>query len=313
MMKTAGYGALTLAVVATLVVGITNASLAADVEEIAHEQSELVATVEAANLELVGLKTLAQDSTAEREALQLVLAERAGLKAAADEMRAALKLAHEKVDATDTKKRALEAQEVALKERTDPGVVKDQAADIRSLADELKAQVAAYDEEQARQAAEAEAQSREAQNQGSSNNDVQQSTNNGGDSGGGNDWFGYARWKLNSIGGGWVNLELFDGNCGGKYVNACAWPGVIKISNGFASMGQSRQDWAIVHEYAHQFQFNNWGPLHDSARFQSLYGGDLELLANCMASSWGYWDHGHAGQCHGERLSYAAGVWNGAV
>jgi len=99
-------------------------------------------------------------------------------------------------------------------------------------------------------------------------------------------------------------VRAYDGNCQGRYADACSYSsGYIAVAPAIAGYGQGRLQWAMAHEFAHQVQFSVWGALQRSGTFASLFGGDMEALANCMAAAKGY------GPCAGAQLEFARGVW----
>lgn len=247
------------------------------------------------------------EAQAEHDVRAAVLAERPAFLAAVKQASEAFASADGKVDVAALRKAVLDAQNIVLTEKTDPDNVKTQAAAVAKAADTAVAEVKEHDE---RVAAEAAAR-RAARNGTRSGWSYTPSAGNSGGGGGG--WFADMRQRLNNAGGGHVALVEYDGQCGGVWAVACASPGVIKVNSGIASWSNSRKNWAMVHEYAHQFYFNMHGSITGSAGYRQLFGSNPELLANCMASARGYTDHGHNGQCYGDRLSWAAAIWGGNV
>lgn len=135
------------------------------------------------------------------------------------------------------------------------------------------------------------------------NSPLPRDTNMSGMSG---DYVEQARSILNGIGGDWVNLIGYDGTCGGKFAVACATPGTIKVHSSWNDMDGFRKNWAIWHEYAHQFHFNNWNAVNNSSTYQSLFYSNPEVLANCMAGVKGY----AVIYCSDEQKEYAWRIWN---
>ncbi len=64
----------------------------------------------------------------------------------------------------------------------------------------------------------------------------------------------------------------------------------------------------MTHELAHFYQGYVWYQIQDSPRFQSVFRGDIERLANCMAQVRGAYSG-----CSGDELDFAASVWDGNV
>lgn len=135
------------------------------------------------------------------------------------------------------------------------------------------------------------------------NSPLPRDTNMSGMSG---DYVERARSILNSIGGSWVNLIGYDGTCAGRFATGCAIPGTIKIHSSWDEMDGFRKTWAIWHEYAHQFHFNNWNAVNNSGTYQSLFHSNPETLANCMAGVKGY----AVIHCSAEQNDYAWRIWN---
>lgn len=199
----------------------------------------------------------------------------------------------------------------------DPAKVTELTGVVVKQAEAIEKAVADYDAEQKRLAEERAAKERAAaqrtQSTGTGGNGSSRvtpptaSSNGGGGCGG--DHIARGRAVLNSIGGSWVRLESFDGSCSGQNVQGCAYPGVIKLRPDTAGLGNARFNWIIVHEYAHQIQFNNWNAITSHPTYHSMFGGNIELLANCMASAWGYTAHGH--YCSPAMINAARPVWNG--
>jgi len=124
---------------------------------------------------------------------------------------------------------------------------------------------------------------------------------------------GYDRVRavLDRVGGAHVRLEEAAGACGGAAATACASPGVIRFTPGLATWSDGRLHWAMTHELAHVYQFTVWGELVASGGYSSLFGGNIELLANCMAAQRG---HPSANvSCSGPQLQWAGAIWGGAV
>ncbi len=67
----------------------------------------------------------------------------------------------------------------------------------------------------------------------------------------------------------------------------------------------------MAHELAHIHQFRVWGALQASPGYAALYGGSIELLANCMAAQRGY--PSGSVSCSGAQLDFGAAIWHGYV
>ena len=251
---------------------------------------------------------LRDETTKLYETRQAVLDVRPAFVEAVASAQAAFTSANGKVDVSALRQGVLDAQATVLAEREDPAVVTTATATVVKAAADAAAQVKAYDDRIA--AEKAAAAKRAAQKQPKTNS----SARNTGGGGGGYNWFQDLRNRLNNVGGGWVQLFEFDGQCGSVRAAACSWStGKIGVTREIAGWRESRKNWVMVHEYAHQIYFRNINAISNSNGYRSLFGSNPELLANCMASAWGYTDHGHNGQCYGDRLSWARSIWNGVV
>lgn len=126
-------------------------------------------------------------------------------------------------------------------------------------------------------------------------------------------WYNQMRNILNAVGGSHVPLKIFNGQCGGVFAMACSRMATkdILVHQSISSWSTSNKYWAMTHELAHQYQFNVWGPLHQSKTYKSLYGGNIELLANCMAQQRGY--PSPSTRCSTTQLNWAANIWKNKV
>ena len=228
-----------------------------------------------------------------------------------------------KVDVAGQRGAVIAAQQVVLAERADPAVVAAQTEAVKSAGADAAAQVKAYDDriaaEKAAAAARAKAQQQQKQSSSQKQTSSAPKTNTntgggGGGGGGGGNWFSDLRNRLNGLGGGWVNLVEFDGQCGGTRAAACSYSnGTIAVNSQIAGWSNSRKGWVMAHEFAHQIHFGMWNAVNNSAGYKQLFGSSPELLANCMASARGFTDHGHNGQCYGDRLNWARSLWGGQI
>lgn len=105
---------------------------------------------------------------------------------------------------------------------------------------------------------------------------------------------------LDSVGGGWVSLSWRPG------AEALSSPGVIYI--GEAIWGDPV--WVMRHELAHQYQYKvGYYKLIANEKFKSVYGSDIEVLANCMAAQMGSANGG--GCANGAQSSFASAIISG--
>lgn len=274
-------------------------------EQVAALQADVVSSESALTASHSALYSLAEDLSdvaSEYEARQAVLGERAAFVAAVTDADAAFATAKDKVSVESSREAVIAAQNAVLAERADPKVVIAQTAAVAGIATKVIAEVKAHDERVAATAA-----ARANQSSGWAPSRGQSSP-----SGGGGDWFADMRQRLNTVGGGHINLEEYDGTCGGQFAAACSFSGgTIKVHSSIAGWSSSRKNWAMSHELAHQSHFNRWSEINGSAGYQQLFGSNPELLANCMASARGYTNHGH--RCSGEMVNWASGVWAGRI
>ncbi len=285
---------------------LDRASASAQVEH--RLQTAAHSEAEAAQLEL-------DAHTAELDAVistrRAVLAEREKFNASVDAASAALTSADGKVDVASQKERVLAAQKAVVGQLEDAELVGAQTAEVAAVAAEVTELVRAHDErvaEEARRKAAANSPVRSTGGSGNAN------PSRGPVSTGGGDWLGEMRNRLNNVGGGGYSLFEYDGNCGGTQAPACAYSGQgIAVSSSIMQFSDSQKNWAMVHELAHMYQFNVWNTLVGSASYQNLFGGNIELLANCMASAKGYTNHGHNSRCTAERVDYGRSIWAGIV
>lgn len=190
------------------------------------------------------------------------------------------------VDTSAHRAAALSAQQTVLAEKENPDTVAAATATVHALAEKIGTQVASW------QAA--------------------QSSGPGGPAWSSSGPSGYARVRaaLDLVGGGGVGLYE-SSSCAGGNAPACANSnGYIKYRADIVNWSSGRLNWAMAHELAHIYQFRVWGALTSSSAYGSLFGGDPEFLANCMAVVRGY--AGSVG-CNGDQQAWASGIWVGAV
>lgn len=122
-------------------------------------------------------------------------------------------------------------------------------------------------------------------------------------------WFSSLRAILNEVGGAHVGLaEAGPNNCA---ADACSNSnGTIYVRPALGNYSTENKYWAMTHELAHQYQFPIMDQIQGSAGYANYFGGDIELLANCMAQQRG---HGAGIQCTREQLDFSASIWEGRV
>lgn len=282
--------AVTAAVAAILAVGVAERANSLDDERaatLAELRTVEVAADEAAQHGdyLRGAIGGAEDDVADRAA---VLAVRPAFVAEIAALSAALGRADGRVDTTADRASALSAQQAVLTERADPVVVTNATATVHALTAKIDGDVSTWlAAQQARRAPGGPAWSSS-----------------------GPDGYARVRAALDRVGGSGVGLYE-SSSCAGGTAAACANSnGYIKYRADIANWGADRLNWAMAHELAHIYQFQVWGALTSSAAYQSMFGGDPEFLANCMAVVRGF--PGSVG-CDGDQQAWASGIWVGAV
>lgn len=280
-----------LAVLSALVgVGVSERAIALDAEraDVVAEWREATASLHDEMQRsdyLAGAIEIAEEDIADREA---VLAVRPAFITEITALGTALAGAEGKVDTTADRASAVSAQQAVLAERDDPAVVTNATATVSALTAKINGDVAAW------QAAQ------------------QARRGPGGPvwSSSGPDGYARVRAALDRVGGGGVGLYEST-SCAGGTAAACANSnGYIKYSPGIVGWSTERLNWAMAHELAHIYQFQVWGALTSSGGYQSMFGGDPEFLANCMALVRGF--PGSVG-CSGDQQVWASGIWVGAV
>lgn len=232
---------------------------------------------------LTGLIEIAEGDIADRAA---VLDVRPAFVAELSGLQTALTSAEGKVDTAAHRAAVQSAQQAVLAERSDPAVVVAATATVHALIDKVGQDVSVW--EAAQYAAP------------------------GGPawSSSGPDGYARVRAALDTVGGGGVGLYE-SSSCAGGSAAACANSnGYIKYRADIAQWSSARLNWAMAHELAHIYQFRVWGALTGSDAYQSMFGGDPEFLANCMAVVRGY--PGSVG-CDSDQQAWASGIWVGAV
>ncbi|MFF7291476.1 hypothetical protein ACFY9N_02975 [Microbacterium sp. NPDC008134] len=259
--------------------------------ERAATAAELIAVTEQADASaartayLEGAVERAEEDAAERDA---VLEVRPAFVDEVAALSTALEGADGKVDTAAHRASALDAQKTVLAERSDPAVVVAATATVHALTEKVGEEVAGWQAAQIAAAGPA---------------GPAWSTS-------GPDGYARVRAALDQVGGAGVGLYE-SSSCAGGTAPACANSGgYIKYRADIASWSTGRLQWAMAHELAHIYQFQVWGALNASGSYQSLFGGDPEFLANCMAVVRGY--PGDVG-CTGDQQAWASGIWIGAV
>lgn len=210
-----------------------------------------------------------------------------------------------KVDTTAHRAEVMRLQESVHAERSDSSVVILAAGAVDQTAATVRTAVVAYDAEQQRLAEERAAAAARSSNRGPRVATGPRLPSSG-------EGYERVRAALNTVGGSGVALEQYEGACGTVSAAACARPsGVIQFTAGLATWSSGRLHWAMAHELAHIRQFAVWGALTRSAGYSSLFGGNIELLANCMALQRGYGSGNTS--CSGAQLDWSAAIWNGYV
>lgn len=280
--------AVTLSVAMLIGGGIAAKAQAQEAERVellthASEVSAQARTAEARSEYLAGAIERAQGEQAEREA---VVAVRPDFVAEVAALATALQAAEGKIDTASHRAAALSAQEAVLAEREDPETVTNATATVHAITAKVTGEVSVWEATQARP-------------------------------GGGTPWSsggpdGYVRVRaaLDRVGGAGIGLYE-SSSCAGGGAPACAnSDGYIKYRGDIAGWSDARLNWAMAHELAHIHQFRVWGSLNASDSYLTLFGGDPEFLANCMALVRGY---GGAVGCNGAQQEWASGIWVGAV
>lgn len=233
------------------------------------------------------IRTLIASNEDTRAELEGVLAVRGGFIAELAVLRTALQKAEGKIDTAAHIAAAHAAEATVLAERDDPSAVANATATVHALAVKVDQEVAGWESAQ--------------QSAGGAEQPWSSS---------GPDGFARVRTALDLVGGGGVGLYE-SSSCAGGTAPACAnSDGYIKYRADVADWSESRLNWAMAHELAHVFQFQVWGALNSSSSYFSLFGGDPEFLANCMALVRGY--PGAVG-CDGDQQIWASAIWVGAV
>ncbi|KQQ65426.1 hypothetical protein ASF63_14585 [Microbacterium sp. Leaf320] len=232
---------------------------------------------------LEGAIDLAEKDTASRAA---VLEVRPAFVEGIAALGAAMAGAEGKVDTAAHRASALSAQQTVLAEREDPATVVAATATVHALIDKLGEDVTTWEA-------------------------VQYAAPGGPAwSSSGPDGYARVRAALDAVGGGGVGLYE-SSSCAGGTAPACANSnGYIKYRADISDWSSDRLKWAMAHELAHIYQFKVWGALTSSGSYQSMFGGDPEFLANCMAVVRGF--PGSVG-CNGDQQAWASGIWVGAV
>ncbi|CAH0162762.1 hypothetical protein [Microbacterium foliorum] len=276
--------------VATLLLaaGVVSRAVALDADRAAviDELRTLVQSEQSAQMRtdrLTGLIEITEGEIADRAA---VLDVRAAFVAELAGLQTALTSAEGKVDTAAHRAAVQSAQQAVLAERKDPAVVVAATATVHALIDKVGQDVSVW--EAAQYAAP------------------------GGPawSSSGPDGYARVRAALDTVGGAGVGLYE-SASCAGGSAAACANSnGYIKYRADIARWSTERLNWAMAHELAHIYQFRVWGALTSSDTYRSMFGGDPEFLANCMAVVRGY--PGSVG-CDSDQQAWASGIWVGAV
>lgn len=245
--------------------------------------SESTRTAQARTDHLEGRIDIAERTAEDLDAL---LSERPAFLAEIAAFRAALEGAGGKVDTAAHRASVLSAQQSVLDEREDAGVVVAATATVRALTAKLGEEVSIWQ--------------------------TTQYAGDGADGEGSGGSGGYARVRaaLDRVGGAGVGLYE-SSSCAGGTAPACANSnGYIKYRGDIAQWSTERLNWAMAHELAHIYQFRVWNDLTAAEGYRSMFGGDPEFLANCMAVVRGY---PGSVSCDSDQQVWASAIWVGAV
>lgn len=279
----------------TMLVVLSGAAITAKSQPLEAQRAQLIAHAEGLQSQITTtaarggyIESLTAYHQEERADLDAVLAVRGDFVAELTALSEVLAKAEGKIDTTTHRAAAIASQDTVLAERDDPTAVTNATATIHALTakvnDELGTWEAAH-----RPAPVADGPLW---------------------SGSGPDGYARVRAALDRVGGSAVGLYE-SASCAGGSAPACANSnGYIKYRADVASWDESRLNWAMAHELGHIHQFNVWGALNSSSTYQSLFGGDPEFLANCMALVRGY--PGSVG-CDGDQQVWASAIWVGSV
>jgi hypothetical protein len=232
---------------------------------------------------LEGSISIAEKESTERAA---VLEVRPAFLAEIIAFDAAIARADGTLDTAAHRAAVLSAQQTVLAERRDPATVVAATATVHALTDRVGDEIATW------QAAQSAAPTGPAW------------------ASSGPDGYARVRAALDRVGGQGVGLYE-SASCAGGTAPACANSyGYIKYRSDVTEWSTDRLEWAMAHELAHIHQFRVWGALTSSDAYQSMFGGDPEFLANCMAVVRGF--PGSIG-CDADQQRWASGIWVGAV
>lgn len=278
----------TLVAALLLACGVVSRAVALDEDRAAviaelRALSQSTRTAEMRTDHLEGSIEVAEDATADRAA---VLDVRPAFLDEVAALSSAISGADGKVDTAAHRASALAAQKTVLAERDDPATVIAATATVHALIEKVGEDVSSWE------AAQYAAPSGPAW------------------SSSGPDGYARVRAALDTVGG--VGVGLYESaSCAGGTAPACANSnGYIKYRADIAGWGADRLNWAMAHELAHIYQFRVWGALTSSDAYYSMFGGDPEFLANCMAVVRGY--PGSVG-CDGAQQSWSSAIWVGTV
>lgn len=300
-MTSAARRAITVLVVAVALVALSAfvrvSDLTAQMADARDASAGLEVRLEAAQGRGADLDTVRAELADAHETLGAVIDARPGFLEAVAAFAAAEQSASGKVDVTEAHADVLAQQAVVLAERDDPEGVAEAARTVRAEAAAVVRSVEEFDAEQARIAA-----LRASEGAGMSSGVSAPGSVSG---------YARVRAALDRVGGAHVPLQEYAGACGGVTADACAMrSGEIRFTAAVAGWSDGRLHWAMAHELAHIHQFAVWGAMTASPTYAALFGGDPELLANCMAQQRGF---GGGVSCSGEQLAWSAGIWAGSV
>jgi hypothetical protein len=296
-----GFGiVIVAALVVTSFVLSRRSVLQEEVDEAAQVAAALEAELEETEREVEATSEELADLQETSSTYALLLRERAEFVAAIDKAEAAFAKAKGEVDTADERNRILRLQQKVLGEREDASAVDAASREVVKVAAGVAREVAARIEERRLAALQSASQS----GAWSGGSATATSTSGGGHA--------RVRAALDRVGGRGFALKRYSGSCSGVRAPACASPGgVIYYAPEVARWSTARLHWVMAHELAHQYQFRVWNKLVASSGYRSLFGSNIELLANCMAHQRGY-PSGRV-SCSGKQLTWAGSIWRGSV
>lgn len=262
-------------------------ALEAEIAAQVTENTALVAQIDATSSRGERIDQLIAHHQGEGDGLDAVLAVRPDFLTEIAALRAALQNAEGKIETGVHLAAAHAAQDTVLAADDDAETVTNATATIRALVAKVGEEVAEWENQRVQLAGTGPLWSTS-----------------------GADGYARVRAALDRVGGAGVGLYE-SASCAGGSAPACAnSDGYIKYRSDVATWNDGRLNWAMAHELAHIHQFRVWEAMTGSATYHSLFRGDPEFLANCMAVVRGY--PGSVG-CDGAQQRWASAIWVGVV